>query len=321
VISLDDITTARDRIQPHVHRTPLFRNATLSDRHGTNVYLKMELFQKTGSFKPRGAFNQLLALMDETGVERFVGVSGGNFAQGFAYAGAALGVTTTVIMAEGTPAHYISATQGYGATVELVPGIAAAFERAAELAGVDTAEAHPFDHPAMMAGDGTLGLELVEDVPEVTDVFISVGGGGFITGVGSALRTLRPEVKIWAVETDGAQVLHDSLAAGKALSMTPTSLSRTLGSPYLSSVAFDFAVGHIEESLVVTDAMAYEAMLFLMERAKVVAELAASCTLAAFEDVADRFGPGDHVVLVLCGGNVSTDDLADYRERFGSVSE
>ncbi len=299
-----------------VHRTPLVRSSTLSENAGTNVYLKLELFQKTGSFKPRGAFNQLLVLMDETGADRFVGVSGGNFAQGLAYAGAALGVSTTIVMPDTTPGNYVNASRGYGATVELVEGMAAAFARTDELAQSGATVAHPFDHPAMMAGNGTLGLELVEDVPDLTDVFISVGGGGFISGVGSAVRALKPEARIWAVETDGAQVLHDSLAAGRPLSMTPTSLARTLGSPYLSTTAYEFASEQVHESLVVTDAMAYSAAVFLLERAKVLTELAAACTLAAFETVADRFGPSDHVVLVLCGGNVSVADMLGYRQRF-----
>jgi threonine dehydratase len=156
----------------------------------------------------------------------------------------------------------------------------------------------------------------VEEVPEVTDVFISVGGGGLITGVGSAIHGLRPKARIWAVETDGAQVLHDSLAAGRPVTMTPTSLARTLGSPYLSPSAYEFAVDHIEGALVVTDAMAYESMLFLLERAKVLTELAAACTLAAFEREVDHFGPNDHVALVLCGGNVSADDLGRYAGLF-----
>lgn len=317
MIDLADIQAAQGRVAGLVQRTPLARSSTLSERAGTNVYLKLELFQKTGSFKPRGAFNQLLVLMEGTGADRFVGVSGGNFAQGLAYAGAVLGVETTIVMPETTPANYVQATRSYGGTVEFVESIAAAIDRAAELAAAGATVAHPFDHPAMMAGDGTLGLELVEDVPELTDVFVSVGGGGLITGVGSAVRALRPEARIWAVETDGAQVLHDSLAAGRALSMTPTSLARTLGSPYLSEIAYDFARWHVHESLVVSDAMAYAAAVFLLERAKVLAELAAACTLAAFEGVADRFGPSDHVVLVLCGGNVSVADLADYGQRFG----
>ena len=317
MIPFEDIEAARARVAGHVHRTPLQRSATLSDQLGTNVYLKLELFQKTGSFKPRGAFNQLMALLDSAPADRVVGVSGGNFAQGLAFAGATLGVATTIVMADSTPAHYVEATRRYGADVEFTPGVTEAFQRVDELAAAGAMAAHPFDHPAMMAGNGTLGLEVVEELPEVSDIFISVGGGGFITGVGSAIHAQRPDTRIWAVETDGAQVMHDSLAAGKPLSMQPTSLSRTLGSPYLSAAAFDFAVEHVEASLVVTDAEAYAAMVFLMERAKVLPELAASCTLAALRAEADRFGPDDHVVLVLCGGNVSVSDLAVYADRFG----
>ena len=320
VIALEEIEAARGRVAGLVHRTPLVRSSTLSKAAGTNVYLKLELFQKTGSFKPRGAFNQLRVLMDESGADRFVGVSGGNFAQGLAYAGSVLGVSTTVVMPATTPANYVEATRGYGGAVEFVDDIAAAIDRSDELGLAGATIAHPFDHPAMMAGDGTLGLEVVEDVPELTDVFISVGGGGLITGVGSAIHALRPEARIWAVETDGAQVLHDSLAAGRALSMTPTSLARTLGSPYLSDVAYDFASQHVHEALVVTDAMAYAAVVHLLERAKVLPELAAACTLAAFQTVAERLGPSDHVVLVLCGGNVSVADLFDYQQRFAAAT-
>jgi threonine dehydratase len=320
MVDLEDIRVARGRVTGFVHRTPLVRSATLSQRAGTNVYLKLELFQKTGSFKPRGAFNQLLVLKDATGSDRYVGVSGGNFAQGLAYAGAVLGVSTTIVMPQTTPDNYVQATRGYGGRVELVESMATAIDRVKEIAEGGATIAHPFDHPAMMAGDGTLGLELVEDVPELTDVFISVGGGGLITGVGSAIHALRPETRIWAVETDGAQVLHESLAAGRALSMTPTSLARTLGSPYLSAAAYDFACRHVHESLVVTDAMAYAAAVLLLERAKVFPELAAACTLAAFQQQTGRFGPSEHVVLVLCGGNVSVADMVGYQHRFGQGS-
>jgi threonine dehydratase len=168
----------------------------------------------------------------------------------------------------------------------------------------------------MQAGNGTLGLEIVEDAPDVTDVFISVGGGGFITGVGTALVALRPEVRIWSVETDGADVLAASLAAGEPVEMTPTSLSTTLGSPYIAPDAFTFAVEHVHRHTVVTDRDAYRAQRLLMERTKVVPELAASCTLAALEANASDFGNSEHVVLVLCGGNVSAAELARYRERF-----
>jgi threonine dehydratase len=322
LIPLDEIVRAVERIEPHVHRTPLWRNTTLSERFGTNVYLKYELLQRTGSFKPRGALNQLVTAIAETGADHFVGASGGNFAQGLAYAGATLGVDTTVVMAASTPANYVDATRGYGATVEFAPDVTAAFARVDELAAGGATIAHPFDRPTMMAGNGTLGLEIVDDVPEVTDVFISVGGGGFITGVGSAMRALRPGVRIWAVETEGSDILNRSLAAGSPQRMTPTSLARTLGSPYLASFAYDFAVAHVEKALVTSDRMAYHALLFLLERAKVVPELAAACTLAALEAITEqessRFGWNEHVVLVLCGGNVSPDDLVHYRELLGA---
>ena len=317
MIPLADIEAARRRISGHVHRTAQFRSATLSARFGTTVSLKLELLQKTGSFKPRGALNQLRVLLEQGAGTSFVGVSGGNFAQGLAYAGALLGVPTTVVMPEGTPANYVDATRGYGATVEFAPGVAAAFARVDDLAAQGAAVAHPFDHPAMMAGNGTVGLEVVADDPDVTDVFVSVGGGGFITGVGSAIKQLSPRTRLWAVETAGADVLARSLAAGVPQSMEPTSEARTLGSPYLSATAFAFATEHIEKGLVVTDEMAYDAQLFLLERAKVLPELAAACTLAALETEAARFGPGDHVVLVLCGGNVSAADLIRYGELFG----
>ena len=317
MIDLADIEAARERIGDRVHRTPTVRSSTLSEQFGTNVYLKLELLQKTGCFKPRGAFNQLMALIDETGAERFVGVSGGNFAQGLAYAATALGVTATVVMPEGAPAGSIAATRGYGADVELVPDVTAAFDRADELASGGVVQAHPFDHPAMMAGNGGVGLELVDDVPDVTDVYISVGGGGFITGIGSAVRGLRPSARLHAVETDGAHVMALSLAEGAPARMQPTSISKTLGSPYLAGAAYTFAVEHLEDATVVTDQAAFEALVFLLERVKVLPEIAASCTLAALREHADRYGPDDHVVLVLCGGNVSADDLAGYREHFG----
>ena len=319
MIGLGDIERAGERIAPHVHRTPTWRSHTLSERFGTTVSLKMELFQKTGSFKPRGSFNQLLGLSDEERRRGVVGISGGNFAQGMAYAAATLGVDCVMVMPQGSPENSVAATQGYGATVEVAPDMASAFSLYDDLASGELTAVHPFDNPAMQAGNGTLGLEIVEDVPEITDVFISVGGGGFITGVGTALRASLPNVRVWSVETGGADVLASSLAAGRPVEMTPTSLAKTLGSPYLAEAAFRFATEHVHRHTVVTDREAYVAQRFLMERTKVVPELAASCTLAALETNAAELRNAGHVVLVLCGGNVSAAELARYREQFDSA--
>lgn len=317
MLELDDLRAARARIAPYVRRTPQERSTTLSRMFGANVYLKYELFQKTGSFKPRGAFNTMLSLTDEQRSAGVVGVSGGNFAQGIAYAGQTLGVDTLVLMPETTPSNYVNATRGYGAAVEFEPTIDTLFAAAEERARAGRTLLHPFDHPAMMAGNGTVGLEIVEDVPDVTDVFVSVGGGGLLSGVLTAVKGMAPQARIWAVETEGADVLARSLEAREQIRMTPTSRAKTLGSPYAAQTTIDLAEQLAAPPIVVSDEAAFKAMVTIMERAKVVPELAASCTLAAAAMVADRFAPHDRIVLLLCGGNVSVDDIADMKAAFG----
>lgn len=317
MLELNDVQQARVRITPYVRRTPLERSTTLSRMLGTNFYLKYELFQKSGSFKPRGAFNTMLAMTDAERAAGVVGVSGGNFAQGMAYAGQTLGVDTLVLMPKTTPSNYVDATRGYGAAVEFEPSIETLFAAAEERAAAGRTLMHPFDHPNMMAGNGTVGLEIVEDVPDVTDVFVSVGGGGLMSGVVTAIKSLRPDTRMWAVETEGADVLSRSLIAGDQVRMTPTSRAKTLGSPYAAQTAIDLAPQLEAPPIVVSDAAAFRAMRTIMERTKVVPELAASCTLAAAETVADRFGPDDRVVLILCGGNVSVADIADMETELG----
>ncbi len=316
MIELGDIQEARQRIAPYVRRTPLERNTTLSQRLGTNVYLKMELFQKTGSFKPRGAFNQMLQLNPEQRRKGVVAVSGGNFAQGVAYAGKVLGIQTLICMPEYTPQNYLDATRSYGAEIELAPTITETFERAKAHQQQGRCFLHPYDDPHMMAGNGTIGLELLEDLPEMTDVFISVGGGGLIAGNIVAIKALKPEARIWAVETEGADTLGQALQAGKVVRIQPTSLAKTLGGPYVAEDTLTLAQKHLEQYILVSDREAYQAQVTLLERAKLVTELAASCTLAAAARVKDIFEKTDQVVLLLCGGNTSLDNLVEYHQQF-----
>jgi len=316
-LDISAVQHARLRITHYVRRTPLERNSTLSRMLGTNVYLKYEMFQKTGSFKPRGAFNTMLALSEEERAVGVVGVSGGNFAQAMAYAGQTLGVDTLVLMPESTPINYVDATRGYGANIEFEPSIDTLFAAAEKRAAEGMTLMHPFDHPDMMAGNGTVGLEIVEDVPDVTDVFVSVGGGGLISGVIAAVKGLRPDARVWAVETEGADVLAQSLAAGEQVRMTPTSRAKTLGSPYAAQTAIDFGALLAKPPIVVSDQAAFASLKLLMERTKVTPELAASCTLTAAQTLADRFGPDDHIVLLLCGGNISVADIAAMEHEFG----
>jgi threonine dehydratase len=313
-IPLGEIEAARTRVAPWIRRTPLSGSPSLSDRLDRAVSLKLEMLQQTGSFKPRGAFNEVLCLGEPARRRGVVGVSGGNFARGLAYAGASLGVPTTIVMPQATPSHSVEATRRLGARVEVVATIAEAFRHADALAAEGLTRLHPFDDPSMMAGNGTLGIEVVEDAPDLSDVVVSIGGGGLMTGVASAVKALRPQVRVWGVETEGADAMRRSLDAGRLVEIEITSIATTLGAPWVSERTLAAAAELLEDVIVVPDAAAVHAIPTIMDAAKVVAEPAASCTLAAAEALGDRLG--GHVVLVLCGGNVEFADLASWSERF-----
>ena len=314
MITLDDIRTARERIAGRVTRTPLVSSSTLSARLGTQVFLKLELFQKTGSFKVRGAFNKVLSIPEKQRGRGLVAVSGGNHAQAVAYVARQLGLPAVILMPQSTPRNYIEATQGYGAEVVLLPSAAEAFDR---IAGYETqgwTAIHPFDDPLVMAGQGTVGLEIVEDEPELTDLVVSIGGGGFIGGVATAVKSLKPSARIWGVETEGADAMSQALAQGQPVRLSAiTSVARTLGAPSVSEVTLALAQRHLESVTVVPDSEAVSALRFLLERAKVLTEPAASCTLAAADRLRDQFRPDSRVVLVLCGGNTGVSDLCGYQ--------
>lgn len=309
-ISLADIEAARDRIAPHIKRTPLVRSATLSDHLGTNIYLKAELFQKTGAFKVRGAFNKMLGLAPGQNVVAF---SGGNHAQAVAYVGRELGIRTLIFMPDTTPRNYLDATRGYGAEVELVPNVAQGLEAFDQYAARGWVPVHPFNDPFVMAGQGTAGLEIVDDVPAITDCIVSIGGGGLIGGVSTAIKGRNPTVRIWGVETDGADCMSRAIGAGHPVTMPKvTSIAKTLGAPAASDETLALVQQNVESVTVVSDAEALAALHLLLERTKMLTEPAASCTLAAAERLRGHFRPDSHVVLFLCGGNLAVDDLCRY---------
>jgi threonine dehydratase len=314
MIHIDDVQAARERIRGRVARTPLVSSATLSARLGCPVYLKLELFQKTGAFKVRGAFNKVLSIPEGQRGRGLAAVSGGNHAQAVAYTAASLKLPSVILMPEATPRNYIEATRGYGAEVVLMPNSAVAFEKIHEYEHDGWTTIHPFDDPLVMAGQGTLGLEIMEDLPEVTDVVISIGGGGFMGGVATAIKSLKPDVRFWGVETEGADAMAKALAAGRPVQLAAiTSIARTLGAPSVSERTLMLAQKYLESVTVVPDREAVVALRFLLERCKVLTEPAAACTLAAADRLRDRFTPDARLVLILCGGNTSVDDLCSYR--------
>jgi threonine dehydratase len=308
------LKAAQERIRPYVTRTPLSKSETLTESVGAPIYVKYELFQKTGSFKARGAFNKMLQLSDEQIRAGVVAVSGGNHAQAVGYSSSVLGVDATIVMPSNTPANYVDATRGYGAKVVLKASIAEAFDEASRLQKQGWTFFHPFDDQDIMAGQGTVGLEIVEDLPSVTDVIVSIGGGGLAGGVSTAIKKLKPECRIWGVETIGADAMSQALAAGRPVELSAiTSIAKTLGAPYVSDLTLALAQQYLEGVTVISDSDAVRALFFIAERLKVITEPAASCTLAAAQKLSDKFDQNSKVVLILCGGNTSIADICSYR--------
>ncbi|MBI1831696.1 MAG: threonine/serine dehydratase [Planctomycetes bacterium] len=314
---LDDICRAQHRLRGLVHRTPLIHSATLSEHLGASTYLKLECLQETGSFKPRGAFNRILAMSPEERKRGVVAVSGGNHAQGVAYAARHLGIAATICMPAGTPRNYVDATRGYGAEVVLCPDIKGAFAEVARRQEMGRMLVHPFDDPLVAAGQGTVGLEILEDLPGATRIYVSIGGAGFIGGIATAIRTIKPDAKIIGVETRGADAMAQALAAGRPVELPAiTSIARTLGAPKVSDFTYRLVRELVEEVIVVEDAEAARALFFLLERTKYLTEPAAACCLAAAQRQRATFTAKDQIVIVLCGGNVSAEDLAHFHARF-----
>lgn len=318
MFSLDLICQAQRRIRGLVHRTPLVQSRSLSEHLGAKVYLKLECLQKTGSFKPRGAFNKMLTMSPVERAKGVVAVSGGNHAQGVAYAARELGIAATIVMPASTPANYLNATRDYGAETLLVPDIRAAFAEADRLKSEGRVMVHPFDDPLVAAGQGTIGLEILEDLPDVDRVYVSIGGGGLIAGIATALKTINPDIKIIGVETKGADAMAQALAAGRLVELPAiTSIARTLGAPKVSEFTLDAVKRLVEQVVVVDDGETVKALFHILERTKQLVEPAAACCLVAAERQRASFKPGEKIALLLCGGNVAGEDLVAFAERFG----
>ena len=315
-MDISDIKQAQQRIKPYVKRTTLEHSQTLSTYLGTNVFVKFELFQKTGSFKVRGAFNKLLSLSAEERKRGVVAISGGNHAQAVAYASNVLDVNAVVLMPQSTPQNYSVATRNYGATVDLQPTIQDAFKKIKEYELQGRIFIHPFDDPLVIAGQGTVGIEIMEDLPATTDIIISIGGGGFAGGVSTAVKAIKPGVRIWGVETIGADAMSQALKAGHPVELAAiTSIAKTLGAPSVSDQTLAIAQKNLEEVIVVSDDVAVQALTFILERLKVLTEPAASCTVSAASRLKDQFGKDNNLVLIFCGGNLSVEDLCRYISR------
>jgi threonine dehydratase len=304
-IGLDDVVAAREAIAGRLHRTPVFGSATLGGLAGARVFLKAELFQKTGSFKPRGVLANLAALSPEERARGVISISAGNHAQALAWGAASEGVDALIVMWQGASEAKIEATRGYGATVDLeARDPAEAFERLAELhEQTGRTLIHPFDHPLTIAGQGTVGLEIVEDVPESTTIVAPVGGGGLISGIAVAAEGRR----VVGVEPELSPAMHEALAAGKPVSVTPRSIADGLSAPFAGKHCLEICRERVERVVLVTEQELREAFRFLYARAKLAAEPAGAAAVAALLAHKIPLEQGETVAAVVSGGNVATE--------------
>jgi threonine dehydratase len=300
VLTPEGVLLAREAIGDRLHRTPTFSSEALSDRIGARAYLKAELFQKTGSFKPRGMLAVLSSLTEEEKARGIATWSAGNAGQGAAYAAREHGVACRVFMWRTANPLKVAATRAYGAEADLESeGPAEAHERL--LAHVERTGAtfvHPFDDPVLQAGYGSLGLEIVEDVADVGTIVCPVGGGGLIAGVASAVGC-----RVVGVEPEGSPTLTAALTAGEPVTITPSSIADGLGAPFTGERTLDVVRDRVEEVVLVTDDEIAEAMRFLYARAKLACEPAGAASTAALLTGKIDVEPGSTVVAVVSGGN------------------
>ena len=307
LLSLDDVKLARERIGDRLHRTPLVTSATLSQQIGADVRFKAELFQRTGSFKPRGVLNKLATLSDEEKRRGVISISAGNHAQALAYASAVEGIDALVVMWQTASPLKITAARGYGATIDTeAPDIPAAFERLDELIeSTGRTLVHPYDDPDVIAGQGTVGLEILEDAPAADVVLVQVGGGGLVSGVATAVKGMKPDARVIAVEPERSAALHESLKVGEPVTVEAKSIADGLNGPYAGAncvrICGDLAV----ESVLVSEEALKDAFRFMYTRMKLACEVAGAATAAALLSGAVDLQGAQTVAAVVSGGNVA----------------
>jgi threonine dehydratase len=305
-IGLDDVLRARETITGRILRTPTLSSRTLSEQVGASVHLKAELVQRTGSFKPRGVLAKIASLPEADRARGVVTWSAGNAAQAVAWAAAAAGIACRVFMWRTASAMKVAATRGYGAEVDLDAANAAeAHERLLEhVERTGAVFVHPFDDPVLHAGHGSLGLEVLEDVPEATTVVVPVGGGGLISGVAVAVKGAAPRVRVVGVEPEGAASMTAALAAGAVVPIAPQTVADGLAAPFAGEGTLAVCSRLVDEIVLVGDDEIRDAFRFLYGRAKLACEPAGAAATAALLAGKVVPEPGEHVVAVVSGGNV-----------------
>jgi threonine dehydratase len=304
LVPLDHIVAAREVIRGRLHRTPMVTSTFLAGRAGAPIHLKLELFQKTGSFKPRGVLNRLANLTDAERQRGLITLSAGNHAQAVAWAAREYGVQATVVMPTRATKAKVDATLGYGGNVVQTDGdlLATALELQRDR---DLTLVHPFDCPFVIAGQGTLGLEILEQVPELETVLVAVGGGGLISGVAAAVKGVKPHVRVVGIEPVGAPGMTESLRRSEPVRLDRLdTIADGLAAPFVGRRNYVHARELVDEMVLVTDDDIIAAIPVLMERCKVMPEPAGAATTAALLSGKVGLTPGSTTVAIVSGGNI-----------------
>lgn len=313
-LELNEIKKVHERIRPYLEWTPITHSATFSELIGSNVFFKLENFQKTGSFKPRGAINKTLKLLKEKkNIKGIIAASGGNHAQGVAYAAQKLGLKATLVMFHGVPDCKINACKSYGANVVIHGNeFQEAYEYSFRLSKEISYEyVHPFNDIDIISGQGTIALEIFKDLPEVDTIICSIGGGGLISGIASTIKELKKGVRVFGVETVGADSMYQSFKSGKIVPLPKiTSFAEGLSACLVGDITFNLTKKYVDDIFTISDAKTKEAILLLLERQKLLVEPSAACTVAALLE--KKIPVGKNTVVVLSGGNLDLERLKTF---------
>lgn len=310
-VTVDDIRAAQTRIRPHLHRTPLISSDTLSRMTHTDLWLKAEVFQKTGSFKTRGALNAVLELTPEQRARGVVTLSAGNHGQGLAYAASMVGARCVVFMPEHAIPTKVQAIKEYGAEARFAPSMEfvfpamQAYQQEHGLTYVP-----PFSDPAIIAGQGTIGLEILEDLPDVEAVVVPVGGGGLLAGIALAIKSIKPDVRIVGVEPEGASAVSQSIKTGKLVTLDHIdTVADGLAAPFAGAASQAIVERCADDVVLVSDDEIIAALRLIVERTKIVVEPSGAAGVAAL--LAGKAGVpwGAKTVAILSGGNVDRETL------------
>jgi threonine dehydratase len=310
---LSDIKEAKRLVSKHLHATPILQSSSLDELLGSTNYLKAEIFQKTGSFKPRGALNKILHLSDQEKAKGMIAVSAGNHAQAVAWAATKAGVTSTVVMPLTASNVKVSATRGYGAEVILFGN--STIEAFAEMQRLqierDLTLVHPFDDFHVIAGAGTIALEILEQVDHLDNIFVPIGGGGLISGIAIAIKALSPSTKVIGIEPDGANAMYQSLQKKQIVKLDSIhTIADGLAAPFAGILTYATASEFVDQIICVSDDEIKVAMKFLLQRCKLVVEPSGATALAALMSGRYKTSAAAKNMIILSGGNVDLQLLA-----------